>query len=314
MPASSAASAASADEWEEVLGSKSVLKWTADDCCSVMSALTSGTIEEDTAGIFWKRMEKAKYKATRKKLGEAAGHLFLQAASGASSSRSKSKNIKKETKPKREKKEKAKGAKSPTINKEMPPNFRVVYENKQLFEAQVDLCGHLNADPITGAESPETVLTLKQSQRPSLLLAVGDARPGLVVLHGIDKYQGSLLAPSEWDGLFFAFQNETRNGNLPPSTEIDKMWFERKEVPITSMEAFEKALKNTDPGQRLVTTGDSKTNNVITPGAIWIPSLFAKDLLTVKRSVPAVWELWHHAAKSLPQAKQAQLAPLWSYP
>ena len=91
------------------------------------------------------------------------------------------------------------------------------------------------------------VLTLKQSQRLSVLLAVGDTRPGLVVLHGIDKYQGSLLATSEWDGLFFGFQNETRNGNLPTSTKIDKNWFDHKEVAIVSIEAFEKASKKTDP-------------------------------------------------------------------
>ena len=103
---------------------------------------------------------------------------------------------------------------------------------------------------------------------------------------------------------FFGFQSDTRNRNLWASTKINKNWFDRKEVAIVNMEAFKKALKKTDPGEQLITICENtKKNTITTPGAVWIPSLFNKDALTIKRSVPAVWKLWWYAAKTTSQPK-----------
>eukprot|EP00957_Ditylum_brightwellii_P066598 5055110-Ditylum_brightwellii.AAC.1 len=133
------------------------------------------------------------------------------------------------------------------------PTYKQYYSNKtidQLYDEknanQLDFmhyAKHLNSTTQVEHKLMDICTKLPQSQ-PVFLVCEHPQNQTLhlVILHGMNHHQSSLLSPTQWDDSLYAFIGDTALGNAPATIEFDKDWLEPVDTATYMISTFKKAI------------------------------------------------------------------------
>ena len=189
MRITKAAESGSSADWSKALSSAKIARWTDNDCMSVVSAMTSNLILDSDAKKLWKKLEKKEFSKTKRRLSKALGRRMMEEMTRAmmpekdsedsDSQRNETDSSESTVRPRSKRTSKKAQRSSPKqtpIPDSLPtlPTFNAVYSNKEIFQAQVDVCSDLNQliSDGEGDASLDAVLQLAPHERPILLVCV----------------------------------------------------------------------------------------------------------------------------------------------
>ena len=142
----------------------------------------------------------------------------------------------------------------------------------------------------TTSERMNILASLKQQERPALLIIVKEATRHIRVLWGIDKLPFSYENRTSLDGRIVAFSCDIIAGNTPPTIAIDEEWWNHEDRPVPTEQEAESEVSKLRTGDTNISEATTGAKTTRLTQAYVTPFALAHPLLTAPYLSPAVYK------------------------